>query len=139
MIREADSTDYQCIEKTTKENMLPFYKVYAKDWNDEVFFKSLVETQNFVIFENGKFIATLRVSFTQHHLYINDLQVATQFQGMGFGTKLIDHAVLLTKTKNLGAIRLCVFKCNTARKFYENMGFRLVGEQGDLFRMEKII
>ncbi|BCL76850.1 GNAT family acetyltransferase [Jeongeupia sp. HS-3] len=138
MISEASSLDYPFIEKVTRQNMAHHYAQHRIEWNDKAYSSSLAATDNYVVRNNdGERIAVIRLGFDQQHLYINDLQVIPRAQGKGIGTRLLDHAMSLARARNLEAVRLCVFNGNSAKKFYEKLGFEQVGEQGNVLRMER--
>ncbi|MBM3116482.1 GNAT family N-acetyltransferase [Jeongeupia naejangsanensis] len=137
MISEASSLDFPFIEKVTRQNMAHHYTQYGMEWQDEAFLQRLTVSDNFVVLDKGERVAVIRITASPQHLYINDLQVIPAAQRNGIGTRLLDHAMSLAKTRNLEAVRLCVFKGNSAKKFYEKLGFDHVGEQGNVLRMER--
>ncbi|AOY00978.1 GNAT family N-acetyltransferase [Jeongeupia sp. USM3] len=136
MISAASSLDYPFIEKVTRQNMAYHYAQHRIEWNDAACSTGLAATDNYVVLDGGERVAVIRLSFGQHHLYINDLQVIPRVQRNGIGTRLLDHAISLARARNLDAVRLCVFNGNSAKKFYEKLGFDPVGEQGCVLRME---
>ncbi|WP_432723077.1 GNAT family N-acetyltransferase [Jeongeupia wiesaeckerbachi] len=137
MISEASSLDFPFIEKVTRQNMAHHYAQHRLEWNEDAHAQSLTATDNYVVRDRDERVAVIRVSFNQQHLYINDLQVIPKAQHNGIGTQLLGHAMSLAKTRKLEAVRLCVFKGNSAKKFYEKLGFDQVGEQGNVLRMER--
>ncbi|GHD64689.1 GNAT family N-acetyltransferase [Jeongeupia chitinilytica] len=136
MISEASSLDYPFIEKVTRQNMAHHYAQHRIEWNDEAHASGLAATDNYIVRDDDERVAVIRISFNQRHLYINDLQVIPRAQRNGIGTRLLDHAMSLARARELEAVRLCVFNGNSAKKFYEKLGFEQVGEQGSVLRME---
>jgi GNAT superfamily N-acetyltransferase len=57
------------------------------------------------------------------HLFIDDLVTAPHHQGKGYATALLRHLAALAKGRGLG--RLWLDSRDTARTFYEQVGFTL--------------
>jgi ribosomal protein S18 acetylase RimI-like enzyme len=137
MINEASENDFSFIEKITQQNMLAHYINYSKTWDNAVFAASVNKTTNLIVKVAGEPVALMRFTLSDKYLYINDLQVDKKHQYQGHGSALLQHAFDLAKQHKISKVRLCVFKSNTAFEYYKRFGFLHVGEQGNLFRMEK--
>lgn len=66
---------------------------------------------------------------------LHELVLLPEFQGKGIGSKILNDAVELAKTKNLPA-RLQVLKENKAADLYRRLGFQTVGETETHLEME---
>ena len=68
---------------------------------------------------------------------IHELVVDQNFRNRGIGTALIESALELFKIKGLDTVELWVGEGNeTARKFYESLGFREAGRYNYWIRMK---
>ena len=61
-------------------------------------------------------------------LYV--LYVLKAFQGMGYGKQLVTHVAQDLASRDFRTMVIWVMKDNPARRFYEKLGGRLIGEQG---------
>ncbi|PNZ72247.1 GNAT family N-acetyltransferase [Mammaliicoccus stepanovicii] len=63
-----------------------------------------------------------------NYLYLNDLKVATSHRRQDIATKLIDKAILLTKSENINGIYTVAQDNNlAANRFYLRYGFEIGG------------
>jgi ribosomal protein S18 acetylase RimI-like enzyme len=65
---------------------------------------------------------------------IVQLQLARAVRGRGFGRSLLED-ILAEAVRNSAAVRLSVLKANPARRLYEKLGFKVVGEDAHEFHM----
>jgi ribosomal protein S18 acetylase RimI-like enzyme len=65
---------------------------------------------------------------------IVQLQLARQVRGRGLGRSLLEE-ILAEAARTGAAIRLSVLKANPARRLYQNLGFKVVGEDAYEFHM----
>ncbi|MBA4376836.1 MAG: GNAT family N-acetyltransferase [Anaerolinea sp.] len=61
-------------------------------------------------------------------LYV--LYVLKAFQGLGYGKQLVTHVAQDLARRDFRSMVIWVMKDNPARRFYEKLGGRLIGEQG---------
>ncbi len=67
-------------------------------------------------------------------MIIDNVQTKKEFQGKGYGTKLINKAIDLAKKNKVDSIELVVNKENKiAKKLYEKTGFKKTNK--DYFRL----
>ncbi len=88
-----------------------------------------------VIEAEGQSVGVLKVSAEPESLRIVQLQLLPQHQGMGIGTSLV-QAVLKQAQAQGKKVTLSVLRVNPARRLYERLGFRVVGEDELSFHME---
>jgi ribosomal protein S18 acetylase RimI-like enzyme len=76
-------------------------------------------------------------SFLQDNdLFLSQLFVERAHQRCGIGTEVMRR--LMKEAKQLNqAVRLDVVKINPARRLYERLGFRIVGEEERKFHMKR--
>lgn len=60
-----------------------------------------------------------------------------EFRGMGIGTQLMKHMLLVLKENGYEKVSLSVQKANYAYKMYRNLGFETVAEREEEFLMVK--
>jgi ribosomal protein S18 acetylase RimI-like enzyme len=65
---------------------------------------------------------------------IVQLQLAPSVQGHGFGRSLLED-ILAQAVRDGAAVRLSVLKANPAKRLYEQLGFKVVGEDAHEFHM----
>ena len=61
------------------------------------------------------------------------IQIHPDFQGLGFGERVIKQIIDSTKSK---LIELTVLKSNPAKGLYKRLGFKVTGEDEYEFHME---
>ncbi len=90
------------------------------------------ERETILGFEEGILVGFFRIGpdkndLTRGHLF--SLYVDPELAGRGFGTRLLENAVALTRTNGFNEMTLWVFEENTAaRSLYEKFGFSPTGE-----------
>ena len=72
---------------------------------------------------------------TPERFYLVDFVLLPKYQGRGIGSFLISGFIKEAKLKGL-PIRLGVLKVNPAMRFYERLGFSIIGESETHFEME---
>jgi ribosomal protein S18 acetylase RimI-like enzyme len=104
---------------------------YNKDW----FAGSFDDMENgcgieYYVFEDEEIIkGYFSIGFNQNHEEVEILKftVDVPFQQNGFGTKLMNYCLDLTKDRGKNIIKLGVFEKNVAAiKFYEKHGFKII-------------
>jgi len=58
------------------------------------------------------------------------MAVRADYQGRGFGRKLLDALIEMAREDGFPALSLSASPLNSARQLYESTGFRKVGESG---------
>jgi ribosomal protein S18 acetylase RimI-like enzyme len=88
-----------------------------------------------IIEANGQSVGLLKVLEESESLRIVQLQILPTHQGLGIGTSLV--RALLEQAHAQGTkVTLSVLRVNHARRLYERLGFRVVGEDEFSFHME---
>jgi len=83
-----------------------------------------------VLDDGGETIAVLELIDSDDHLFIENLAVHPQYQGMGLGRRLLDHAESVARARGRPEVRL-----ETNERFVENLaiyrarGFEEVGRR----------
>ncbi len=85
----------------------------------------LIAAQQVTVLEqHGKLVGVLVCSMSDDHLLIRTVGIATERQGAGFGTRLIDFAEKLAKENAINVLRLYTNEVMTGNvEFYQRLGF----------------
>ena len=131
-MREFFEGDYEkYIKSLTKENMQKLFLENFGGWSDlvsqEKFFKVLAEGYVKLFFLKNSFIGY--ISFNQeennkHSYLIHDIHILKEFQGKGYGTKILNFVISKCKELKAKQIKLFVFKNNPATEFYKKNDFK---------------
>ncbi len=83
-----------------------------------------------LIEEDGRLIALIEMIPHPDHLFIQNIAVAEERQGVGLARRLLDHAAALARDNGLTELRLLTngaFASNVA--LYLHLGFAITGEE----------
>jgi ribosomal protein S18 acetylase RimI-like enzyme len=83
-----------------------------------------------LIEEDGRLIALIEMIPHADHLYVENIAVAEERQGVGLARRLLDHAAALARDQGLAELRLLTnsaFASNVA--LYLHLGFKVTGEE----------
>jgi GNAT superfamily N-acetyltransferase len=87
-----------------------------------------------VIRSEGVDIGWMQVSEAADGFQLDQIHLVDRFRGRGIGTRLIE--ALLARARGMGrAVALNVVRGNPAISLYHRLGFRVVGEDKEKFRM----
>lgn len=123
----------------TYNNMLPYYKHYAVDWDKNKIEKQIANLQNWDILYGGEIIGAFRLDFESSHCYLRDLQIKSKFQNKGIGAKALEECQRLALQQDMRNIRLKVFKISPAYNLYVREGFIVCKEDERFYYMEKAL
>lgn len=88
-----------------------------------------------VILDNESPCGLLWVEDMSDCIFIHELVVTPESQGLGIGTKIINETIQESQIRNV-PIKLDVLKENKARGLYERIGFVITGESDIHFHMQ---
>lgn len=83
-----------------------------------------------LIEEDGRLIALIEVIPHPDHLFVENIAVAEERQGVGLARRLLDHAAALARKEGLPELRLLTngaFASNVA--LYRHLGFAITSEE----------
>jgi len=80
-----------------------------------------------VVISSGRVLGLLRVDDRGQELFLASIELAPEARRSGLGSEII-HSVLDEAAQRRVPVRLQVFRQNPARRLYERLGFRVVGE-----------
>jgi len=134
-----------------------YYDIYQKVGNDiftDLFSKihsnirqffpldELQERETYLWFENDELVGSIRINHNkEENCYeIERVMVAPQFQGKGYGWKLLNFIVAKLQQTHRTPIFLTVVTCNDkAVKMYEKFGFAPVCEEMEEWKIESAL
>jgi len=80
-----------------------------------------------IIVADGDDVGVVQVHDEADHLYLSRIEVLPGWQGHGVGSGVIRALQALAHTRRR-PVRLHVFDLNPARRLYERLGFRVIGQ-----------
>jgi ribosomal protein S18 acetylase RimI-like enzyme len=80
-----------------------------------------------VVVIDGRDVGAVAVERRAGELFLADIEVLPEWRGRGLGTAIVGAVVAEARRRGLPAA-LQVLKVNPARRLYERLGFRVVGE-----------
>jgi ribosomal protein S18 acetylase RimI-like enzyme len=125
------STYGEILSKAQLEYMLDsFYSItnLEKQMDNGQVFELLFEETNTIGFVAYEFNCNFE-KFSQPLTKIHKIYLLPEMQGKGFGKFMIDEIVRIAKSNNQKGIYLNVNKYNSAKFFYEKLGFVILKEQ----------
>ncbi len=122
------SNDYSSCVALAKKSMLPYFKEYGFEWNDEERLAICKEHDLYEIFDSVH-LGFILFRKDEDKLFIADIQILSEFQGKGHGSRALSLAKGIAKSSGCTAILLKVFKSNPAIALYERNGFVKCGEE----------
>ena len=109
-----------------------FYSVVINDEKNKAFFSQFINSDKGILHLyrcEGKVIgfSTIYHGFSSTHAetvaILNDLYVSPSYRGMGYGKKLVDHAVNFARSKGYSRLQWLTAQDNAkALKLYERLG-----------------
>ena len=87
---------------------------------------------SYIIIHNEVRIGMLKYQELDDKFEIMQIQISPEFQGQGFGRKIVQQVLELSKAKN---VELTVLKENPALMLYKRLGFEIIGEDQYEFHM----
>lgn len=82
----------------------------------------------------GQPVGLVKVVRSAQRWKLLQLQVLPQYQGRGIGTEVVLDVLKQARAVHLPVV-LTVLKENPAKRFYERVGFRVVGEREHVYEM----
>jgi GNAT superfamily N-acetyltransferase len=71
-------------------------------------------------------------------LWLDGLYLLPTCQGKGIGSTIAQDLIALARAQNV-PVRLQVFKANPARRFWERLGFRVIGEDAYAYLLQSAV
>lgn len=141
--RQCSLDDFDFLFNLKKENF-KWYVDKIWGWQDDDQKQRLMQDLNEhlahkrIIIADNKPIGIYAVHTTEDgDLFINEISISKEYQSKGIGRKILESQLEENHKKGIRTI-LQVFKDNTAKKLYEQLGFKVYGETETHYQMENI-
>jgi ribosomal protein S18 acetylase RimI-like enzyme len=109
---------------------------WDEQWQENDFREHFEPDQITVALVGGKLVGYAQAEPQSEAFYIRMLLLATEYRRQGIGARLLQVVLSAASEQHLG-VKLQVFKINeSAKRFYECHGFRVVGETSTSLEME---
>ena len=99
---------------------------FAESWNDRV---------HEIFMYNGESIGYESVEYLPEHIFVHELVLLPEFQGLRIGSLFLKKIQEEAKAKNV-PVRLKVLKENSALEFYQKLGFKVTDSDEVHIKME---
>jgi GNAT superfamily N-acetyltransferase len=141
-LRQATTQDAPLFYKVIDQTMREFIVATWGAWDEErVVRESMLGSTSQdarVIRHDGEDVGVFVVHEEPSHFQVQQLYLLRPYQGQGIGTQLITS--LLQKSAAAGKpVRLRVLKVNSAKQFYEKLGFTVTDGDAAFFEMESSV
>ncbi|MCS3903625.1 ribosomal protein S18 acetylase RimI-like enzyme [Methylohalomonas lacus] len=133
-LRQATEDDYEFCYDLTKQNMYDLFCRHWGGWVDSEFRKGFVIENIQILLVHGQRIGYFCCKVSEDSIYIDNLQIASRYQGRGIGGKILSD--FLDRHRDT-VIKLTTFVDNPAAKLYERLDFQVVEKNGPTIKMEK--
>ena len=125
--RPATTEDKNWLEPFYESLMRPYVEL-THTWDETLFKKYFDPNKVSILQVEGQDIGMIIIEYFDTHIYLADMQIDSNFQGKGIGSKLLQSLIEKANLKSC-PIRLKVLNGNPARNLYEKHGFKLYEEQ----------
>ena len=137
-LRSSTSADSEFVYQTKKAAL---GKYIAQTWGWDEQFQREYHRKDFdpsviqIVTLQDKGVGWVVFTRSDDQIQINDLYILPEYQRRGIGSHLVSKLLEEAREKHI-PVRLGVLKVNPARRFYEKLGFAVVGETETHYQME---
>ncbi len=135
--------DFEFLFELKKENF-KWYVDKIWGWNDDDQKQRLKQdleehlAHKRIILVDSKKVGVYAVHITENgDLFINEISILKEYQHKGIGRKILEEQLKENRQKGIRTI-LQVFKDNPAKTLYEELGFKVYGENETHYQMENV-
>lgn len=135
--------DFDFLFELKKENF-KWYVDKIWGWNDDDQKQRLKQdleehlAHKRIILVDSKKVGVYAVHITENgDLFINEISILKEYQHKGIGRKILEEQLKENRQKGIRTI-LQVFKDNPAKTLYEELGFKVYGENETHYQMENV-
>ena len=135
--------DFEFLFELKKENF-KWYVDKIWGWNDDDQKQRLKQdleehlAHKRIILVDSKKVGVYAVHITEDgDFFINEISILKEYQNKGIGRKILEEQLKENRKKGIRTI-LQVFKDNRAKTLYEELGFKVYGENETHYQMENV-
>ncbi len=137
-LRPTTSADSEFVYQT-KKAALGKYIAQTRGWDEQYqreyhrkdFDASVIQ----IVTLQDKDVGWVVFTRSDDQIQINELYILPEYQRRGIGSHLVSKLLEEAREKHI-PVRLGVLKVNPARRFYQKLGLRVVGETETHYQME---
>jgi len=107
---------------------------WNEGWQTSRFLEHFCAKDTQILTVDGREVGVLRLERGSNEWFLGVIEILPQWQGRGIGTCVI-RSVLAEAAGRRKPVALQVLKVNPARRLYERLGFRKVGETATHVKM----
>jgi ribosomal protein S18 acetylase RimI-like enzyme len=109
---------------------------WDESWQQEDFDRRFREYTVSIIEKDGRAAGALLLESKPDSIYIHDVQVLPEHQGLGVGSAVVQWVIAQAASLGVG-VTLSVLEVNPrARQLYERLGFQVMAFDAPFFRMQ---
>ena len=127
-IRRAGPSDAAAVRSLTQEAYAQWIPVIGREPlpMKADYEKAVREHEIDLLYSDGQIVALIEVFLTADHLFIENIAVAPEYQGKGFGRYLLRHAEAKARSAHITELRLLTNQAfGTNVQLYQSVGFRI--------------
>lgn len=102
--------------------MTTYVEKYWGGWNSDIYRKEVCPEITRVIEYESRKAGFFVLSF-ESKAHLKNIQISSEFQNMGLGSRALEHCELESKQRGFDSLYLEVFLDNPARLLYERLGY----------------
>jgi ribosomal protein S18 acetylase RimI-like enzyme len=138
-LRNATEADFAWLWELKRQTMRGYVEQTWGGWDDgvqDIYFRQGFFPDKLQIIRLGQRDAgLLEVERGNQGLYLRRIEITPEFQGLGLGTVILRDLIAEARQRR-APLRLQALKVNPARRLYERLGLRVVGETATHVRMQ---
>lgn len=135
----ATDHDLDFARNLTRQSMLPYYREYDLLWVEQAFDEAWGWREQWLVTQGDTVLGFCSLSQDRQALFIRELHLLPAHRGRGVGTWVLETLAQWSRQRQLGLLRLMVFRSNPARGLYQRHGFVEMGEDECFVRMQRVI
>ena len=139
VLRPARTEDFEFLRRLHRECFKTYVEQTWGNWDEADQLQRLRRARwlsgDIIVFQ-GRPIGLMAIEDQGAVLFLELIALLPEYQDKGLGTRLIQQ-VLAKGDARAVPVQLSVLKVNPARSLYEQLGFRLVGEDEQRWYMER--
>ncbi|WP_028632291.1 MULTISPECIES: GNAT family N-acetyltransferase [Pseudomonas] len=135
----ATDHDLDFARNLTRQAMLPYYREYDLLWVEQAFDQAWGWREQWLVTQGDTVLGFCSLSQDRQALFIRELHLLPAHRGRGVGAWVLETLAQWSRQRQLGLLRLMVFRSNPARGLYQRHGFVEMGEDECFVRMQRVI
>jgi ribosomal protein S18 acetylase RimI-like enzyme len=139
--RRMSKRDIPTLVRMSKDNMAHIVlSAWGTEWRDSTLVQAVTDPDTFteVAMNDERIIGYYTVFKRIDSVFIVSIQIQTQYQQKGLGSLMMSRVEAWARSSGVDMVELWVQSTNeSAIKFYEHVGYKVAGRQGNNYLMRK--